>query len=487
MSAATKRAVRTRRLARLVAALALPLFALGLPGSLRATGATLVDGAATRSTFDALPTLWWASGTDLSGEHGDGLAGQGTDRPARVSWGPGVAIPRGTPVERVAAGDGSACAIAAGRAYCWGDNTFGQLGDGSTTASARPVAVATAPSGGSALPADAVVTDISVGPGAACAVADGDVYCWGDNSAGRLGDDSTAASSVPVAVATDGAGGSAMPSGVASAVVTGGGGAGSTTSFTCAIAAARAYCWGSMENGRLGNGVASASPWLVPFPVNTGAWGNTATVTSIGIGEATACAVADGRAYCWGRAVVGQLGNGSNAPGVHQTIPVAVQVAPASALPATALVTAVAVGATSACAVHDGRPYCWGTNRSGQLGADIATDTDPAATAVRRATAVAIEGVGDSELPADAAVTRITAGGRLSGASSWCVLAGPPSDTRRAYCWGDGSTGQSGLAGTADQRVPRPVATTPVSELPAAVDLRDIGAGEGVTILVAAP
>lgn len=480
-SVSPARSRRTR-----VAVVALPLAALLVGAAVAPTAATLSDAANVASSFDALPTLWFASGSDADGEHGDGDAAGATDVAARVSWRTGVAIPPGTPVDKVAVGDGSACGIAAGRAYCWGDNTHGQLGDGTTDPSAFPVAVATSPDGGSALPDSAVVTDITVGSGAACAVADADVYCWGDNSSGRLGDNSEVDSSVPVAVRTDGVDGSAMTSGTATRVVTGGGGEGSSTSFTCAIAGDRAYCWGSRENGRLGNGVISGAPRRVPTAVDTTSWGFATNVTDLALGSETACAVAGGGVYCWGRAVFGQLGDFSNDPSTNQTIPVSVEVAPASALPNTALVTSVAVGATSACAVHDGSTYCWGTNIAGQLGADDPDDTEPATTVVHRATAVARSGTGASELPADAVVLSVTAGGRLDGASTYCVLSQRPAEDVRPHCWGDDTSGQLGLDGTGDQRVPRAVLRYPTSQLPDGIEIVAVAAGEGVTIMLAA-
>lgn len=475
-----------RRRVRVVAVVALPLCVAALATSATGTTAALVDGADVMSSFDALPTLWWASGNDASGEHGDGTAGAGSDTASRVSWRTGVEIPKGVPVEQVSIGDGSACGIAGGRAYCWGDNTDGQLGDGTNDPSAFPVAVATSPDAGSALPAGATVTDISVGSGAACAVAGGDVYCWGDNSSGRLGNNSVAGSTVPVRVATDGVGGSPMTSGTATRVATGGGPTGSTTSFTCAIAADRAYCWGSRENGRLGNGVISVTPRLTPVATHTTAWGAASIVTDIGIGSEAACAVAGGGAFCWGRTLYGQTGDGSADESTNQAIPVAVETSPSSALPATALVTDLAVGATSACAVHDGSPYCWGTNIDGQLGADISTDTEPSTTVVQRAVAVARAGSGASELPVDATVRAVVAGGRLTGSSTWCVLADRPAQLRRAYCWGDDAAGQLGIDSAGDQRVPRSMLELPLSQLPVGVGLSWVAAGEGVTIMVPA-
>jgi len=92
---------------------------------------------------------------------------------------------------------GNFCATTTdGGAYCWGNNFYGQLGNGTTTSSDRPVAVALS---------GHKVTSISLGNAHTCAVTDGGAYCWGSNSNGQLGNVTTADSSVPVAVDTSGA------------------------------------------------------------------------------------------------------------------------------------------------------------------------------------------------------------------------------------------------------------------------------------------
>lgn len=119
----------------------------------------------------------------------DGAVGDGTrlDRlaPTRVLDG----------VTDLAAGSAHTCAVRQGEALCWGSNGAGQIGDGTTQANASPTPVGDLPG---------TVTAVAAGAAHSCALlGDGSVHCWGQNLYGQLGNGSTAPSSTPRAVAGD--------------------------------------------------------------------------------------------------------------------------------------------------------------------------------------------------------------------------------------------------------------------------------------------
>ena len=124
------------------------------------------------------------------------------------------------------------CAVTtAGKAYCWGNNDNGQLGDGTINPTTTPVAV----SGGLTFSGVRVGTEHTCGLTRA-----GKAYCWGANQSGQLGNGDTTHSTTPVPVS----------GGLAFATLDVGVGT------TCAVTRANvAYCWGSNSYGQLGNGI----------------------------------------------------------------------------------------------------------------------------------------------------------------------------------------------------------------------------------------
>lgn len=238
----------------------------------------------------------------------------------------------------VATGHQHSCAIAADTSViCWGRNTYGQLGDGTTTSSPLPVTVVGI--GGAVA--------VTAGKYHSCAaLADGSARCWGQGDSGQLGDGASTTRLTPVVVP-----------GLAGVTSLSAGGA-----HTCAtLANSQARCWGSNAYGQLGtNSTTSAStPRAVLYRASPTSVITLAGIAEIETGTWSTCARTSwGSVVCWGRNHLGQLGDGTT---TQRLLPVA-----PSGLPTA---VDVAVGDTHACAVlSSGRARCWGANLMGQLG-----------------------------------------------------------------------------------------------------------------------
>ncbi|MDB5186932.1 MAG: hypothetical protein JWM07_404, partial [Candidatus Saccharibacteria bacterium] len=251
----------------------------------------------------------------------------------------------------ISAGSNHTCGILNGAAYCWGVNTSGQLGNNSNVKSLAPVAVNT-----TGVLSGKTVTAISAGNNHTCVVASGAAYCWGANTNGRLGNNSTTASLVPVAVTATG-----VLSGKTVTAISAG------NAHTCVVASAIAYCWGLNANGQLGNNSTTQS--LVPVAVTATGVLSGKTVTAISGGTAYTCTVASAIAYCWGLNTNGQLGNNST---TQSLVPVAVT---ATGVLASKTVTAISAGASHSCTVASGVAACWGNNLNGRLGNNSTTQS----------------------------------------------------------------------------------------------------------------
>jgi alpha-tubulin suppressor-like RCC1 family protein len=201
--------------------------AITLPGgALAARVATgLRHSCALTTTGEA-----WCWGSNLQAQLGDSTT---TERLIPTL----VRMPAGTRAVALSAGFASTCIVSdAGAAWCWGLNSSGQVGDGTTGASRNvPTRVA--------LPAGSVVRDLSVGASHVCAsTTSGTAYCWGANDSGQIGDGViVSVRPTPIAVA--------LPAGLNAARVAAGS-AHSCATTTIGII----YCWGANAEGQLGNG-----------------------------------------------------------------------------------------------------------------------------------------------------------------------------------------------------------------------------------------
>jgi alpha-tubulin suppressor-like RCC1 family protein len=296
------------------------------------------------------------------------------------------------PATQVVAGSAHTCVLnAAGSVLCWGDNTSGQLGDGTTIARRTPTQVSGLTSG---------VVALAAGNSHTCAVTKaGALQCWGRNFEGQLGDGTTAASLTPVTV-------TGLSSGVAA--VTAG------NSHTCVVTTAGSVqCWGYNAYGQVGDGSGENQS----TPVTVG--GITTAVASVTAGDFHTCALTTaGAVWCWGENGTSQLGDGTTD---DQTTPVPV-------VGLATVIVAVTAGTGHTCVLTlAGAVQCWGFNGNGQLG-------DGTTTA--QATPIVASGHSSE-------VASVEIGGSLS-----CVV----TTGRAARCWGANGLGQLG-DGTTTQRL----------------------------------
>jgi alpha-tubulin suppressor-like RCC1 family protein len=270
-----------------------------------------------------------ANGTVMAwGNNGFGQLGDGTTVTRSVP----VEVTGLTGVRAIAAGaDHSLALLANGRVMAWGDNENGQLGDGNQTESEVPVEV----KGLTGVRAIAAGADHSL-----ALLSNGTVMAWGDNESGQLGIGSTASSTTPKAV-----------KGLSGVAAVAGGG-----EFSLALTTkGTVESWGSDESGQLGNGELEEPTSKVPISVS-----GLSGVSSIAAGVNHALAlVSGGSVMAWGANSDGELGNGTTT--TRQDTPVAVS--------GLSSVTAVSAGGQdSAALLGSGSVMAWGVNKWGTLG-----------------------------------------------------------------------------------------------------------------------
>jgi len=270
-----------------------------------------------------------ANGTVMAwGNNGFGQLGDGTTVTREVP----VEVKGLTGVKTIAAGgDHSLALLSSGKVMAWGDNESGQLGIGSTTESEVPVEV----KGLTGVRAIAAGAEHSL-----ALMSNGTVMAWGANESGQLGNGGTKQSTVPVAVKG--------LTGVA-AVSAGG-------EFSLALSTkGTVEAWGNDESGQLGNSEFEEPSSSVPIAVS-----GLSGVSSISAGAQHGLALlSSGAVMAWGEDTYGEVGNGTIKS--SQSTPVAVS--------GLSGVTAISAGGQDSAAVlGSGTVMAWGINQWGTLG-----------------------------------------------------------------------------------------------------------------------
>ena len=310
------------------------------------------------------------------------------------------AVPTPTPVgnlsgaKSVSVGYGNSCAIlTSGSADCWGDNQSGELGNGKTGNTLTFLSAGV-------VPGLSNVNEIEASGGgnvgfSTCAlVSGGSVYCWGSGAVDQLGIPSLASGQSP-----------SVPS---QATVTNATSLAVGTGFACAVVAGTVDCWGANGIGELGNGSQNGASAPSPTPVTELG----ATAIGVAAGGYFACALLTGNSVrCWGANFAGELGESS--------LTYSYVYSPADPVSGLSTVAAMSAGNDHMCVLtSSGTVQCWGDNGSGELGNGTTTNS---LTAV---TVVGLQGV-----------TQVAAGLNFT-----CALTSGGS----VYCWGDNSYGAMG-------------------------------------------
>lgn len=295
------------------------------------------------------------------------------------------------------------------RAYCWGANTSGQLGNGSSSGAAHlPFPVDLSNLGST----NRSFLSVTAGEAHSCGVSgSGDAFCWGSNTSGRLGTgnaDTTAIAVRPEAVHTGNA--TLFTAAYSKKFVH----VGTGTTHACGLAAdANIYCWGSNAQGQLGtSSVATAST----EPVRVDWSGAVGTPIQLTVGAHHSCALTDrGTAYCWGEDANDKLGDGAGT--TNRSTPRLVT--------GTSKFVELTAGVQHTCALDGERSvYCWGDGSALQLGTTTTTDEpDPAA------------------ITAGFATTDVKFAHLSAGFEHTCGV----TSKGGAYCWGTDGAGRLGI------------------------------------------
>ena len=327
---------------------------------------------------------------------------------ATVTVVPAVSAAAAAAAARAAAGPGETV-------VGWGNDGFGQLGDGTTTDTSQPVYAR--------LPAKLRYTTVRSSLDTSVALAtSGAVFAWGGNIYGQIGDGTTMSRLTPVRVR--------LPSGVKVTAVREGG------VFTMALTTkGQVLAWGNNNYGELGDGSTQNRVLPVRARLPKGV-----TVTAISAGYNSALALtSSGRVLSWGANIIGQLGDGA-APDRH--VPGYVR------LPGHTRITSIAAGDETGYAVTSaGRLLAWGANYNGGLG--------DGTTRLRR-TPVQV---------------RLPAGVKVAAATAGLAHALALTTGGRVLAWGYNFYGQLGDGSTTDNLVPEWV------NLPRGTRVRGLAAG----------
>ena len=333
--------------------------------------------------------------------------------------------PTSSKVTQVATGGNVSLALTQdGFVYAWGEDTYGQMGQGTTDTNVNtPVKVKGV--GGSGFLSN--ITKITVGGTFCMALAsDGTLYTWGQNNHNQLGDGTTTERKTPVTVSYSGDPISNISAGMYHSAFT------TTTG--------KVYAFGRNNQGQVGDNTSGTNRSTPTQVVGVGNSGTLTGIRDVSCGDDFTHAIkdSDGSVYGWGKQLYGMIGNGQNSGDATTPTPVIL----ASDSSAVTGITQISGGGDSALMLKSGGTvYACGYNGLGQIGNGTITDADDGL--------VQVLGVGGS--------------GNLTGITQIAIayassLALKSDGTM--YSWGNNNDGQNGLGTVGGTNPTTPVAIT---------------------------
>jgi len=408
-----------------------------VPVGVSATSLASDDGSYCAILTSAMVDCW---GSNSSGDLGIGTTG-GPDTCAYDTPCSTSPVPVGiSATTLVGDGAGGYCAIlTSGMVDCWGDNSFGELGDGAK--SSGPDQCGDSPCSTAPVSTGIHATSLTADNTGYCAIlTSGLVDCWGDNSSGQVGVGSTSGPETCGGYSGDGdlaCSTRPVSTGISATSLAGG-----PANFCAVLTSGAVDCWGDNSTGALGDG-SSSGPNTCAFgsPCSTTPSSTGISGTSVATNGNSSCAIlTSGGVDCWGASFEGELGNGlSSGPDT------CMYSRPCDPTPSSTGISATSLAAAGVgyCAIlTSGAVDCWGDNTDGELG--DATLTGPE---------LCSQPSESSPCSTTPVSTGISATYLTSNGASFCAIL----DSGAADCWGSGFDGGLGDDSTNDSDVPVPV------------------------------